>query len=192
MINKQKKTFIYLIGFLMSTILTSCGESQPPEISSFLEQDTGALSDYQDCEGFKNTELSHEDLNDLFFKETPSVKLYKHNTVSGNNEIHVFGPVQNELDGEINKDFNNYYMLNRYKSKDGVKWSQLGRAGLYKRTIDSDTGKVISYEEDEMAAMGLAFFQIGLLASNDSALKKCIKEGIENFNIEDALEEAFK
>lgn len=192
MIKKQKKTFTYFICFIMSTILTGCGESQPPEVSSFLEQDTGALSDYQDCEGFKNTELSHEDLNDLFFKETPSVKLYKHNTVSGNNEIHVFGPVQNELDGEINKDFNNYYMLNRYKSKDGVKWSQLGRAGLYKRTIDSDTGKVISYEEDEMAAMGLAFFQIGLLASNDSALKKCIKEGIENFNIEDALEEAFK
>ena len=169
MINKQKKTFIYLIGFLMSTILTSCGESQPPEISSFLEQDTGALSDYQDC----------EDFHDLVFKETPSVKLYKYNTESGNNEIHVFGPVQNELEGEINKDFNNYYMLNRYKSKDGMKWSQLGKAGIYKRTMDSDTGKVISYEEDEQAAFGMAFFQLALLAESNSNLQKCMKEAFK-------------
>tara|TARA_X000000950_G_scaffold284127_1_gene386566 strand:- start:463 stop:1029 length:567 start_codon:yes stop_codon:yes gene_type:complete len=187
MINKQKKTSTYLIVFLMAIILTGCGESQPPEISSFLEQDTGALSDFKDCEGFKNTELSHEDYHDLVFKETPSVKLYKYNTASGNNEIHVFGPVQNKIDGKIDEDFNNYYLLNRYKSKDGMKWSQLGKASIYERTMDSDTGKVISYEEDEQAAFGMAFFQLALLASSNSALEKCMKQGFEDLNLEDAF-----
>lgn len=179
-LGNKKNAFKYVFHFFLLFILNSCGESQPPEISSFLKQDTGELKNFE-CKDFKKTEFSYEEYNDLLFEETPSIQLYKYNTVSGNKEIHVFGPIQSKLNGEkVSELDNNFYMLNRYKSRDGFKWSQFGKTEIYKRTIDSDTGKVISYEEDVEAALSMAFMKVALLASTDLNLQNCVREEFRN------------
>ena len=182
MINKQKKTSTYLIVFLMAIILTGCGESQPPEISSFLEQDTGMLrdDDMKDCKGFKPRDFSHEDLHELFFSETPSTELYKHNTKSGQMEIRVFGPLQNNINGEEVGDFKNIYMMNKYGSKNGQNWRQKGAASFFEATIDPDTNKVISYKKNDDVVLTFGFMSIALLMTVDSDLEECMKEQMQD------------
>ena len=179
--NSKQKIFSYVVSLFILVTLIGCGESQPPEISSFLEQDTGMLRDdnAKDCKGFKPRDFPHEDLHELFFSETPSIELYKHNTKSGQMEIRVFGPVQNKINGE-EMDFKNIYMMNKYGSKNGQNWRQKGAASFFEATIDHDTNKVISYKKNDDMLLGFGILSIALLMSVDSNLEECMREGMQD------------
>ena len=178
----KQKIFSYVMSLFILITLIGCGESQPPEISSFLEQDTGMLRDdkVKDCKGFKPRDFPHEDLHELFFSETPSTELYKHNTKSGQMEIRVFGPLQNNINGEEVGDFKNIYMMNKYGSKNGQNWRQKGAASFFEATIDPDTNKVISYKKNDDVVLTFGFMSIALLMTVDSDLEECMKEQMQD------------